>query len=215
MSSPEERSARRDRLNALRSRGSTSSRLDTPADTQRPLVRRPSVDRDAFGVFAEQFARFMGTATFLLYMTAFVVVWIVWNLLAPDAARFDGYPFIFLTLMLSLQASYAAPLILLAQNRQEQRDRIVAEQDRHENTQSHADMEFLAREMASLRMLLGEVATRDYVRSELRSLLSDIEERWADEPDEEPDDDPSSLDRPVEAGAGETDPTSGAYDPRA
>ncbi|WP_373286204.1 DUF1003 domain-containing protein [Marmoricola endophyticus] len=199
----------------MRSRGSTSSRLDTPADTQRPLVRRPSVDRDAFGVFAEQFARFMGTATFLLYMTAFVVVWIVWNLLAPDAARFDGYPFIFLTLMLSLQASYAAPLILLAQNRQEQRDRIVAEQDRHENTQSHADMEFLAREMASLRMLLGEVATRDYVRSELRSLLSDIEERWADEPDEEPDDDPSSLDRPVEAGAGETDPTSGAYDPRA
>nr|WP_229660992.1 DUF1003 domain-containing protein [Marmoricola endophyticus] len=189
--------------------------MDTPADTQRPLVRRPSVDRDAFGVFAEQFARFMGTATFLLYMTAFVVVWIVWNLLAPDAARFDGYPFIFLTLMLSLQASYAAPLILLAQNRQEQRDRIVAEQDRHENTQSHADMEFLAREMASLRMLLGEVATRDYVRSELRSLLSDIEERWADEPDEEPDDDPSSLDRPVEAGAGETDPTSGAYDPRA
>ena len=153
------------------------ARLDTPRDVRRQLVRRPARDTDRFGVFAEQFARFMGTATFLFYMTVFVVFWIVWNVAAPQDLRFDDYPFIFLTLMLSLQASYAAPLILLAQNRQESRDRVVAEQDRQGDSRAHADMEFLAREMASLRMAVGEVATRDYLRSELRSLLSDLEER--------------------------------------
>lgn len=152
-------------------------RLDTPQQTRRPLVKVPSLPQDSFGVFAEQFARFMGTAAFLLYMTLFVVIWIGWNLLAPASVRFDDYPFIFLTLMLSLQASYAAPLILLAQNRQENRDKVVAEQDRQANTRAHADMEFLAREVASLRMSVGEVATRDFVRSELRSLLSDLDER--------------------------------------
>ena len=135
-------------------------------------------------MFAEQFARFMGTAAFLIYMTLFVLVWMLWNLLAPEDLRFDNYPFIFLTLMLSLQASYAAPLILLAQNRQEVRDRVVAEQDRQANARAHADMEFLAREVASLRMALGEVATRDYLRSELRGLLNELDERsGADEPD--------------------------------
>jgi uncharacterized membrane protein len=144
------------------------------------------VDSDTFGRFAERFARFMGTARFLIYMTLFVTVWLAWNWLAPRSEQFDSYPFIFLTLMLSLQASYAAPLILLAQNRQEDRDRVVAEQDRQANTRAHADMEFLAREMASLRMALGEVATRDYVRSELRALLADLEEqRREGEPDEE------------------------------
>ena len=152
-------------------------RLDTPKEQRRPLLRSPSYDTDRFGVFAEQFARFMGTARFLLYMTGFVLIWIGWNLLAPEDIRFDDYPFIFLTLMLSLQASYAAPLILLAQNRQEDRDRVVAEQDRHANSRAHADMEFLAREMASLRIALGEVATRDYVRSELRSLLADLDDQ--------------------------------------
>ena len=137
-------------------------RLDTPAEVRRPLVRRPSYDDDAFGVFAEQFARFMGTARFLAYMTLFVAIWVSWNLLAPDDLKWDEYPFIFLTLMLSLQASYAAPLILLAQNRQEQRDKVIAEQDRQANARAHADMEFLAREVASLRMAVGEVATRDY-----------------------------------------------------
>jgi uncharacterized membrane protein len=155
---------------------SRSVRLDTPADVRRPLVRRPSVDTDAFGVFAEQFARFMGTAKFLIYMTLFVVVWIGWNLLAPADVRFDNYPFIFLTLMLSLQASYAAPLILLAQNRQELRDRVITEQDRQANARAHADMEFLAREVASLRMALGEVATRDFLRSELRNLVEELGE---------------------------------------
>ncbi len=156
---------------------SRRSRLDTPTEVRRPLVRRPSYDADAFGSFAEQFARFMGTARFLLYMTGFVLIWVVWNWVAPDDANWDAYPFIFLTLMLSLQASYAAPLILLAQNRQERRDKVIAEQDRQANARAHADMEFLAREVASLRMAVGEVATRDYVRSELRSLLQELEER--------------------------------------
>jgi len=151
------------------------ARLDTPRE-QRRLVRRPNVKQDAFGIFAEQFARFMGTAQFLIYMTLFVVFWVLWNLLAPSDLRFDNYPFIFLTLMLSLQASYAAPLILLAQNRQEVRDRVVNEQDRQANARAHADMEFLAREVASLRMAVGEVATRDFLRSELRNLLEELNE---------------------------------------
>jgi uncharacterized membrane protein len=164
------------------------ARLDQPADIRRRLVRRPTYDPEAFGSFAENFARFMGTARFLLYMTAFVSVWLLWNWVAPPDWRWDAYPFIFLTLMLSLQASYAAPLILLAQNRQEDRDRVITEQDRTANARAHADMEFLAREMASLRMAIGEVATRDYVRSELRALLQEIEERRREDgatPDEE------------------------------
>jgi uncharacterized membrane protein len=150
------------------------SRLDTPKEQRRTLIRTPSYDRDAFGVFAEQFARFMGTARFLMWMTVVVVGWVAWNSLVPHHLRFDEYPFIFLTLMLSLQASYAAPLILLAQNRQESRDKVVAEQDRQANARAHADMEFLAREVASLRMSVGEVATRDFLRSELRSLRDDL-----------------------------------------
>ena len=156
------------------------ARLDTPKETRRTLVPRPSYDADAFGIFAEQFARFMGTARFLLYMTLFVIFWVLWNVAVPGESRFDDYPFIFLTLMLSLQASYAAPLILLAQNRQEQRDKVVAEQDRQANARAHADMEFLAREVASLRMAVGEVATRDFLRSELRALLSELDERAQD-----------------------------------
>ena len=153
------------------------TRLDTPRDVRRHLVRRPSYDSDAFGSFAEQFARFMGTASFLFYMTMFVAFWLAFNVAAPGGIAFDDYPFIFLTLMLSLQASYAAPLILLAQNRQEQRDKVIAEQDRQANSRAHADMEFLAREVASLRMSVGEVATRDFVRSELRSLLAELDDR--------------------------------------
>ena len=155
-------------------RSEPRARLDTPRDVRRQLVRRPSVSPDAFGRFAEKFARYMGTARFLLWMTAFVIIWVVFNL---TPWHFDDYPFIFLTLMLSLQASYAAPLILLAQNRQEDRDRVIADQDRRVNAQSQADMEFLAREVASLRMALGEVATRDYLRSELRALLQELDER--------------------------------------
>jgi uncharacterized membrane protein len=114
-------------------------------------------------------------------MTMFVLVWVVWNWVLPRQARFDDYPFIFLTLILSLQASYAAPLILLAQNRQEDRDRVIGEQDRQANSRAHADMEFLAREVASLRMAVGEVATRDFLRSELRALRDDLVEPENDE----------------------------------
>jgi len=165
---------------------SRRSRLDVPQEVRRrPLMRRPSPDSDVFGVFAEQFARFMGTARFLIYMTLFVVIWVSWNLLAPDSWRWDDYPFIFLTLMLSLQASYAAPLILLAQNRQETRDKVIAEQDRQANARAHADMEFLAREVASLRMAVGEVATRDFLRGELRSLREDLTEAGEGEVDDD------------------------------
>ena len=164
------------------------SRLDQPVDARRRRLRRPQFDDDTFGRFAERFARFMGTARFLLYMTLFVAVWLGWNWLSGGAA-FDAYPFIFLTLMLSLQASYAAPLILLAQNRQEDRDRVIAEQDRTANSRAHADMEFLAREMASIRMALGEVATRDYVRSELRSLIQELDEKAKRDEDEHDDED--------------------------
>jgi uncharacterized membrane protein len=139
------------------------------------------VDRDTFGKFAEGFARFMGTARFLAGMTVIIILWVIWNVpFGPPRPQFDEYPFIFLTLMLSLQASYAAPLILLAQNRQEARDRIGIEQDRERAAQSRADMDFLAREIASLRMSVGELATREYVRSELRAeiraILADLED---------------------------------------
>ena len=170
------------------------ARLDTPREVRRTLVRRPTVKQDAFGIFAEQFARFMGTARFLIYMTLFVAAWLLFNAVTPERLHFDGYPFIFLTLMLSLQASYAAPLILLAQNRQEDRDRVIGEQDRTANTRAHADMEFLAREMASIRMALGEVATRDYVRSELRSLVQELEEQRTKDEDGDDEDSMRSVD---------------------
>lgn len=159
------------------------ARLDAPRDLRRSIMRSPNIAPDSFGKFAEQFARFMGTAQFLLWMTVFVIFWVILNKI--PGTTFDGYPFIFLTLVLSLQASYAAPLILLAQNRQEARDRVVAEQDRRVNAQAQADMEFLSREIASLRMALREVATRDFVRSELRGLLEDLDERAAAETEDE------------------------------
>nr|WP_256841127.1 DUF1003 domain-containing protein [Ornithinimicrobium cryptoxanthini] len=160
-----------------RLRDPRADRLDQPLAAQRRLVRRPRMDPDTFGRFAEGFARFMGTARFLGYMTVFVAVWLAWNFLAPEHLRFDPYAFIFLTLMLSLQASYAAPLILLAQNRQADRDKVVIEQDRTRDERNLADTEFLTREVASLRIAMRDNATRDFVRSELRSLLDEMEER--------------------------------------
>src|SRR3954447_3390652 len=127
-------------------------RLDVPRETRRVVVPRPSYDPDLFGRFAEAFARFMGTARFLMYMTAFVVLWIVFNIVGIFGLQWDPYPFILLNLFFSTQASYAAPLILLAQNRQESRDRVIAERDREDSARALADQEFLAREVASLRM---------------------------------------------------------------
>jgi uncharacterized membrane protein len=146
--------------------------LDTPRESRRSL--RPNYDPEVFGRLSERFARFLGTARFLVYMTAFVLSWVLWNSLAPSDLRFDNFPFIFLTLILSLQASYAAPLILLAQNRQADRDRISLNEDRAQNARSIADTEYLTRELASLRIALGEVATRDFMRNELEDLLKDL-----------------------------------------
>ncbi len=149
-----------------------NNELDTPREKRRSI--RPNYDPEAFGRLSERFARFLGTARFLVYMTFFVLAWISWNIFAPNRFRFDDYPFIFLTLILSLQASYAAPLILLAQNRQADRDRITLNEDRAQNERSIADTEYLTRELAALRNSLGEVATRDFLRNELADLAQEI-----------------------------------------
>jgi uncharacterized membrane protein len=148
-------------------------RLDLPKEPRRKL-KAPSVDTEAFGQWSERIARFIGTGRFLVGMTIVVVIWVGWNVFAPRDLRFDEYPYIFLTLALSLQASYAAPLILLAQNRQADRDRVNLEQDREATARARADMEFLAREIASIRIAMGEVTTRDYVRAELRELAEEL-----------------------------------------
>src|SRR6478609_12022744 len=123
----------------------------------------------------------MGTPWFVLGLTIFVVAWMLWNTLLPTAWRFDSAAlgFIALTLVLSLQASYAAPLILLAQNRQDDRDRVQIEQDRQRAERNLADTEYLAREVVALRMAVNDFAdqvlTRDVLRSELRALLEKLE----------------------------------------
>ncbi|MCG7204619.1 DUF1003 domain-containing protein [Streptomyces arenae] len=155
-----------------RSRG---PRLDQPRPPRRRLL--PEWDPEAFGRLSERIARFLGTGRFIVWMTIVIILWVLWNIAAPGRLRFDEYPFIFLTLALSLQASYAAPLILLAQNRQDDRDRVNLEQDRKQNERSIADTEYLTREIAALRMGLGEVATRDWIRSELQDLLKEMDER--------------------------------------
>ncbi|MEU5308570.1 DUF1003 domain-containing protein [Streptomyces sp. NPDC021562] len=150
-------------------------RLDQPRPPRRRLL--PEWDPEAFGRLSERIARFLGTGRFIVWMTFVIIAWVLWNVAAPGRLRFDEYPFIFLTLALSLQASYAAPLILLAQNRQDDRDRVNLEQDRKQNERSIADTEYLTREIAALRMGLGEVATRDWIRSELQDLLKEMDER--------------------------------------
>ncbi len=152
--------------------------LEYPREAKRSL--RPSYDPEAFGRWSEQFARFLGTARFLVYMSVFVLLWISWNSLAPENLRWDDYPFIFLTLLLSLQASYAAPLILLAQNRQADRDRIQASEDRDRDERNIADTEYLARELASLRTAIGDVATRDYLRSEIADAMDELLKKLQD-----------------------------------
>src|SRR3954471_17812060 len=151
------------------------ARLDQPRPPRRRIV--PEWDPEAFGRLSERIARFLGTGRFIVWMTVVIIMWVLWNVAAPEDLRFDQYPFIFLTLMLSLQASYAAPLILLAQNRQDDRDRVNLEQDRKQNERSIADTEYLTREVAALRMGLGEVATRDWIRSELQDVVKELEER--------------------------------------
>ncbi len=155
--------------------------LDAPRGRSGMLQRSPQQSSDRFGRFSEAFARAMGTSGFLLGMTIFVLVWLSWNIWAPPQLQFDPAEtnFTLLTLILSLQASYAAPLILLAQNRQDDRDRVQIEQDRQRAERNLADTEYLAREVVALRMAVtdvtDQVVTREVLRSELRALLEKLE----------------------------------------
>jgi uncharacterized membrane protein len=151
-----------------------AERLDQPRAPRG--LRLPRVDQETFGRVSEGIARRMGTANFLVYMTLVLAAWFLWNTLAPANLRFDPYTFTFLTLVLSLQASYAAPLILLAQNRQADRDRRALEEDRRRAEMQKADTEYLSREIAALRIAVGEVATRDFLRSELSRLTEELDE---------------------------------------
>jgi uncharacterized membrane protein len=146
---------------------STRQRLDTPRTSRRRFSL--NVDAEAVGQFSESIARFLGTGRYLAWQTIVVIVWIALNLFAVSL-QWDPYPFILLNLAFSTQAAYAAPLILLAQNRQENRDRVSLEEDRRRAERTKADTEYLARELAALRLAVGEVATRDYLRRELEEL---------------------------------------------
>ena len=164
----------------------TTPQIDDPKGPRRRFsMPHLSSDRDAdtFGRAAEWIARIMGTPGFLIGMTIFCGVWLGWNTLMPVSAQFDprSLNFTLLTLMLSLQASYAAPLLLLAQNRQDDRDGVQAESDRHAHERAHNTTDFITREVASLRLALNEVATRDYVRGELRDLLEELQDSAAEE----------------------------------
>ena len=155
-------------------RANRTDRLDLPYQPRRK-VPRPAYDPDTFGRASERLARYFGTARYIGIQSALVVIWISYNVWAVrvGAWHWDAYPFILLNLAFSTQAAYAAPLILLAQNRQADRDRVQYEQDRRRDERSIADTEYLVREVASLRIALGEVATRDFIRSELRDLLAE------------------------------------------
>jgi len=156
------------------SKSAPRSRLYTPRISRLPA---PRLDSDAVGKFTESIARFFGTGSYLLIQSIVVVVWILLNVVAVSL-RWDPYPFILLNLAFSTQAAYAAPLILLAQNRQENRDRVTLEQDRRRAQETKADTEYLARELAALRLAIGDVAkTRDYVRRELEDIRELLEGR--------------------------------------
>ncbi len=148
--------------------------LDTPAETRTPF--RFNLDSDVVGVYAERVARFLGTGRYLLIQTVIVIVWILLNI-GVFAFEWDTYPFILLNLAFSTQAAYAAPLILLAQNRQENRDRISLDEDRRRAAQTKDDTEFLARELAAVRLAVGDTVTRDYLRRELDDLVDEIADR--------------------------------------
>ncbi|WP_369251813.1 DUF1003 domain-containing protein [Geodermatophilus amargosae] len=147
-------------------------RLDVPRGSPRSLSGFLRLDPDAVGRFAEGIARFLGTGRFLAVQTLIVIVWITLNVVAVGL-RWDPYPFILLNLAFSTQAAYAAPLILLAQNRQADRDRVQAEEDRARAASTRADTEYLARELAALRVAVGELATRDFIRGELNRMTGD------------------------------------------
>src|SRR6188768_1990158 len=166
-------------------RTSRQPSLDAPRGRSGMLSRNPQPSRDRFGRFSEAFARGMGTSGFLIGMTVFVAVWLLWNTFAPVPLQFDprSTNFTLLTLILSLQASYAAPLILLAQNRQDDRDRVQIEQDRQRAERNLADTEYLAREVVALRLGMKDLASKDFIRAELRSLLAELDKTDDDKRD--------------------------------
>ncbi len=156
------------------SKSTAPRRLYTPRTSRR---YSPRLDPEAVGQTTESIARFFGTGRYLLLQTLLVVGWIAVNVFAVTL-RWDPYPFILLNLAFSTQAAYAAPLILLAQNRQENRDRVALEEDRRRAAQTKADTEYLARELAALRLAVGEGVTREYLRHELedlRTLLANLQ----------------------------------------
>ncbi|NEW40285.1 DUF1003 domain-containing protein [Nocardia cyriacigeorgica] len=160
-------------------------RLETPVESR----FRFDWDAEALARSSERVARFLGTGRYLAMQTVIVIVWILLNVFVV-ALRWDPYPFILLNLAFSTQAAYAAPLILLAQNRQDNRDRVSLEEDRIRAAQTKADTEFLARELAALRIAVGEVATRDYLRRELeemREVLDRLAEATLPEHESRPD----------------------------
>jgi len=151
------------------------ARLDSPRGLRQPA--RIFQSRDRFGRFTEAIARGMGTPWFLFGLSIFVILWMLYNTLAPEGIRFDSAAigFTALTLILSLQASYAAPLILLAQNRQDDRDRVTIEQDRQRAERNLNDTEYLAREVVALRLAMSDLASKEFIRSELKALLEELD----------------------------------------
>ena len=161
-----------------------AERLDSPLTTRKRFIPRLSIDQERFGRASEAFARAMGTGGFLIGMTVFCAVWLTWNTFAPASIQFDPRltNFTLLTLILSMQASYAAPLILLAQNRQDDRDRVKFEQDRQRAERNLADTEYLAREVVALRLAIQELATKEFVQDELRDLMRELVAELREEP---------------------------------
>ena len=160
-----------------------ANRNPTPLDIPKGVRFTRARNSDRMGRFSETFARGMGTPWFLVGMSVFVGAWLVYNTLAPKELQFDeeAQHFTLLTLILSLQASYAAPMILLAQNRQDDRDRVQIEQDRQRAERNLNDTEYLAREIVSLRLAMKDVASKDFIRAELRALLAELEQQKSDD----------------------------------
>jgi uncharacterized membrane protein len=164
-------------------RGMVGDRNDLSVPKGAP-VRGSLYDADAFGRFSEALARFLGTGKYLVGQTAFVIGWIILNTIGI-INHWDPYPFILLNLAFSTQAAYAAPLILLAQNRQDERDRATTERDRQVAARTQADTEYLARELAAIRLTLNDVVTNQDLADHVEHLTKLIGDRFPEKPDED------------------------------
>jgi uncharacterized membrane protein len=162
----------------------TTRRLSNGGDLSVPRgapVRTSLYDADSFGRMSEGLARFLGTGKYLVGQSLFVVFWVALNTLAI-VHHWDPYPYILLNLAFSTQAAYAAPLILLAQNRQDERDRATTERDRQVAARTQADTEYLARELAAVRLALADVVTNQDLAEHLERLTKQLTATGA-EPD--------------------------------